>query len=302
MVRAKETLMKPDVASRYHARMQRVLIYIDEHLDGDLNLDLLSDIAAFSKYHFHRQFSSLFGISIHRYVQLLRLKRASSRLAFASDPVLEVALDSGYAGPEAFARAFKLHYNQSPRSFRNSPQWTHWHETYLSLNRARSAIMQPAFTDNDVRIIQFPETPVAILTHQGDPRLIGDTIRQFIGWRRANGLPPKKSATFNLLHTDPETTEPADFRLDLCAATDRRVDTNDAGVVAGVIPAGRCAVLRLIGANDDLRPAVNYLYAEWLLRSGLELRDHPMFAQRVSFYPDVPEHEAVTDIFLPLAG
>jgi len=207
---------------------------------------------------------------------------------------------SGYGGPEAFARAFKLHHDQSPTSFRNAPQWTRWHQTYLSLNRARSIIMQP-FTDNDVRIIQFPETPVAILTHQGDPKLLGDTIRRYIGWRKANGLSPRKSATFNLLHTDPETTEPADYRLDLCCATDR-VDANDAGVVAGVIQAGRCAVLRLIGSSDDLRPAVQFLYADWLPRSGLELRDHPIFAQRVTLYPDVPAHEAITDIFLPLAG
>jgi AraC-like DNA-binding protein len=151
--------MKPDIASRYHARMQRVLSYVDAHLDDDLDVDLLSGVAAFSKYHFHRQFTSLFGISIHRYVQLLRLQRASYRLAFAGDPVLEVALDSGYGGPEAFARAFKLHHDQSPTAFRNAPQWTRWHETYQPLNRARSAIMQPAFTDNDVRIIQFPETP-----------------------------------------------------------------------------------------------------------------------------------------------
>ena len=78
--------MKPDVVSRYHARMQRVLSYIDEHLDDDLDVDLLSGVAAFSKYHFHRQFTSLFGISIHRYVQLLRLQRASYRLAFDIDP------------------------------------------------------------------------------------------------------------------------------------------------------------------------------------------------------------------------
>ena len=53
-----------------------------------------------------------------------------------------------------------------------------------------------------------------------------------IGWRKAHGLSSKKSATFNLLHTDPETTEPADYRLGLCCATDR-VDANEAGVVAG---------------------------------------------------------------------
>jgi len=31
-----------------------------------------------------------------------------------------------------------------------------------------------------------------------------------------------------------------------------------------------------------------------------ELRDFPLFMQRVAFFPDVPDSEAVTDIYLPL--
>ena len=61
----------------HHARMQRVLDHIDRHLDDDLNLDTLSSVAAYSKYHFHRQFTATFGLSVHRYIQLARMKRAS---------------------------------------------------------------------------------------------------------------------------------------------------------------------------------------------------------------------------------
>jgi len=68
----------------YHARMQRVLDYIDQHLDGDLGLERVSRVAAFSKFHFHRQFTATFGLSVHRYVQLARLKRASHRLAYSN--------------------------------------------------------------------------------------------------------------------------------------------------------------------------------------------------------------------------
>jgi AraC family transcriptional regulator len=49
-----------------------------------------------------------------------------------------------------------------------------------------------------------------------------------------------------------------------------------------------------------LRDSVLYLYGEWLPPSGAEVRDAPLFFQRVRFYPDVAEHEAVTDIYLPL--
>src|SRR5947209_7089909 len=61
----------------YQARMRRVLDYIEHHLDGNLDLETVSRIAACSKFHFHRQFTATFELSVHRYVQLVRLKRAS---------------------------------------------------------------------------------------------------------------------------------------------------------------------------------------------------------------------------------
>lgn len=293
--------MGPTAASRYHARMQRVLGYIDEHLDDDLSVAVLSGVAAFSPHHFQRQFAALFGIPVHRYVQLLRLKQASHRLAFRGEAsVLQIALDSGFGGGEAFARAFKRHMDQTPSAFRQEPRWQPWHAACAPLNLIRSAHMQPSFQPGDVGLAEFPVTSVAMLRHHGDPALVGDAVRRFIAWRRANGLPPSRSATFNVLHADPETTPPDQYRFDLCAAAERNIEPNDAGVVAAVIPAGPCAVLRLVGSPDNLRPAIDYLYSEWLPNSGRELRDDPVFVQRVSFYPDVPEHAAVTDIFLPL--
>ena len=99
----------------YHARFQRVLAHIEDHLDGDLSVDVLSGVAAFSRFHFHRQFSALFGIGVHRFVQLARLKRATYKLAFRDrETILQIALDSGYEGPEAFARAFKQSVGTPP--------------------------------------------------------------------------------------------------------------------------------------------------------------------------------------------
>jgi AraC family transcriptional regulator len=292
--------VKAEAAKTYHARMQRVLVYIDGRLEDDLSVEALSGVAAFSKFHFHRQFSALFGISVHSYVQLARLKRAAHRLAYRRDePILQIALDSGYAGPEAFTRAFRQLVGQTPSAFRKQPDWTPWQTAIGPFNQTRSAHMSD-FTDDQVRIIEVPATPVAIMSHRGHPARIGDTIRRFIAWRKAAGLPPKVSATFNILHNDPETTQPEEYRFDLCAAVTRPVPAEDEAVQNGLIPAGRCAVLRLTGASDDLKPAVSFLYRDWLPRSGEDLRDFPIYAQRVSFFPDVAESEAITDIFLPL--
>lgn len=292
--------MKPDASQHYLARMGRVLDHIDAHLDADLGTEALARVAAFSPCHFHRQFAEFFGISVHRYVQLARLKRASLALAYRKDCVFDIALDSGFGGPEVFARAFRQRIGQSPSEFRTGPDWAPWIAALAPLEQARSQHMTPTYTDADITILDFPATPVALIEHRGDPVAIGDTIRRFIDWRRANGLPPAKSATFNILHNDPESVPAKDYRLDLaCAAS--KVAPNHAGAIEGLIPAGRCAVIRITGPGDNLRPAAHFLYADWLPRSGEDLRDFPMFAQRVKFFPDVPASEAVTDIFLPLA-
>ena len=158
-----------------------------------------------------------------------------------------------------------------------------------------------SYSHDQVSIVDFPATPVALMEHRGNPAALGDTIRRFIAWRKSQGLSPKVSATYNILYSDPETAAPDDYRIDLCVGTDREIEPTGDGIRAGLIPEGRVATLRLLGSTDHLRAAVSWLYGEWLPASGEEPRDFPLFVQRVRFFPDVPENEAVTDIFLPLA-
>src|SRR3954466_7370680 len=148
----------------YLARMRRGLDHIDRHLDDDLDLDTVSAVAAFSKFHFHRQFTATFGLSVHRYVQLARMKRASYRLAYVEAlGVTEIAMDAGYDAPDAFARAFRQRFGQSPSSFQKSPDWEPWLAAFGPLDNARSKLMQKTFTADDVTIRDVPPTPVAIL-------------------------------------------------------------------------------------------------------------------------------------------
>lgn len=285
----------------YHARMQRVLDHIDRHLDDNLDLDAVSGVAAFSKYHFHRQFTATFGLSVHRYVQLARMKRASYRLAYrGTQSVTEIAMDAGYDAPDAFARAFRQRFGQSPSSFREAPDWEPWLAAFGPLDDARSKLMQNTYTADDVAIRDVAPTPVAVMEHRGDPAAIGATIQRFIAWRKATGLSPKTSATFNVFHSDPRTTPPAEYRMDLCAGTARPIAPNGERVEPGTIPGGRCAVLRVVGNSDNLERAALYLYRDWLPASGEEAGDFPLYCQRIAFFPDVPEHEAILELFLPL--
>jgi AraC family transcriptional regulator len=293
---AEETLL-----SSYSHRFRRVLDYIDEHLQEDLRVEQLSTVATFSKYHFHRQFSEFVGMSVFRYVQRVRLRRASFQLAFREHlKILEIALENGYESHEAFSRAFKKTVGQTPSDFREAPHWTSWLAINQPLTNLRNRHMKPNYQETDVKIVDFAETRVAALQHRGDPQRLGDSIRDFITWRKENQLPPRLSATFNLLYGDPAASPPEDYRMDLCVATDREVAANDLGIVEETIPGGRCAVLRHVGTHETLGEALTYLSATWLPASGEELREFPLFLQRVRSFPDVPENEAVLDVFLPL--
>lgn len=55
--------------------------------------------------------------------------------------------------------------------------------------------MPQPLTLDQVKIVEFPATPVAIIQHHGDPAFIGDTIRNFVAWRKQAGLPPQSSTS-----------------------------------------------------------------------------------------------------------
>ena len=60
-----------------------------------LELKEMAAIAGMSKYHFLRVFRRLTGVTPHRYLISVRLRRAALALASSRRPVLTIALDSG---------------------------------------------------------------------------------------------------------------------------------------------------------------------------------------------------------------
>ncbi|MBV6621900.1 MAG: AraC family transcriptional regulator [Rivularia sp. (in: Bacteria)] len=289
----------------YQKAFYRVLDYIDTHLDENLDLEKLSQVAAFSKYHFHRQFTGLFRISLFKYIKLVRLKRASYQLAFRKDiKIIDIAISSGFENHESFTRAFKKNIGQTPSEFRNQPEWKSWNDKYQFLKNSR--ILQMKSNQNkdkyQVEIVDFPGSQVAVFEHRGNPDLIGNSVQKFIEWSKQNQISSNSRVIYNLVYDDPATTEPEKYRFDICVAVNSNVKENNFGVIDKIIPRGCCAMLRHIGTDENIAETVSYLYREWLPSSGKEPRDFPLFFHRVKSFPDFPEHEMIIDIYLPLKG
>ena len=95
-------------------RILRVQLYIEGHLDEDLSLGQLAEVADLSPYHFHRIFRATIGEGVAEYVRRVRLEAAAIALKATTDSVTNVAFDAGYGSHEAFTRAFRRRFGVSP--------------------------------------------------------------------------------------------------------------------------------------------------------------------------------------------
>jgi AraC family transcriptional regulator len=279
----------------YDRRIKRVINYVCAHLDDALTVGLLSEVAGFSKFHFHRQFTEYTGFTVSNFVRLTRLKRAAYQLAF--DPkrrIIDVALDAGFAAPESFARAFKEAHGQTPSEFRQAPSWTAFQRTPQPPTPTMSNSMSP-------EIVDFAETRVAVLEHVGPPERLMASVARFIDWRKScRDSPAATARTLGITYQDPNIANPDDYRFDICGELSGALTPNEAGVVEKIIPGGRCAVARHIGSTDAIGRTVHELYAKWLPESGEQLRDFPLFFHYIARMPAVSEHQQITDVYLPL--
>ena len=152
----------------------------------------------------------------------------------------------------------------------------------------------------EVSIVTFPETKVAGISHRGAPSQEHETARRLVAWKLERRLLDQaRYRTYGLHYTDPRTINPAEHRVDFCLSYDGEVGSNDQGVVAMIIPAMRCAVARDIGSRLN-NSAAQYLYDEWLPRSGEQIAAQPLVFHYVNVGPNVKEHEAITDVYMPL--
>ncbi len=278
----------------YAKRINRVIDYIYDNLENDLSVARLSKVANFSKFHFHRQFSNYTGITVFKLVQLIRLRKSAYQLLFnAQESILTIALIAKFESGEAFSRAFKKAFSQTPSQFRKNPLQQPW------LIKFQIPFYQGTH-NMKVSLVEFKDTKVAALEHRKSPKQIDETINEFIQWRQQFGYSPSNSKTFGIIYDDPDSVLPEDFRFDLCGEISKSVENNSNGVVEKLIPKGRCAVLRHLGSLDNIGDTVRYLYSKWLPNSGEELRDFPCFFQYVKLLSEVPENEQITDIYLPL--
>ena len=88
------------------------------HLDDELSLTVLADIACLSPYHFSRSFKEAAGVGPQRYVIQRRLERAKTLLRRTHEPLARIAQEAGFADQSHLTSIFRRELGVTPGRFR----------------------------------------------------------------------------------------------------------------------------------------------------------------------------------------
>ena len=102
-------------------RLRRVIEYVEAHLDEELTLVELANVAGFSVSHFKPLFKQAVGVPVHRFVLERRVERARLRLMEGKQSRTNIALEAGFTHPSHMARSMRRVLGLSPSQIATRP-------------------------------------------------------------------------------------------------------------------------------------------------------------------------------------
>lgn len=286
----------PAPGPAYMKRFMRVIEHISDNLDGDLDLNNLSEVAALSPWHWHRIWQATFEESIVTTVRRMRLYRAAIDLGHTDMPLDKVASRAGYGSQAAFNRSFKQIFKQTPAVYRARGG----HKVFqmpdpASLLKIRDGD-EPMY---ELEIREIPSETLAAIRHVGPYAEIGKCFEQLVGFVAVNQLFDQCGAMIGLYFSDPTSVPEAE--LQSAAA----IVAGDNFPFSNIIErletrGGDYAVLTHKGPYSELASAYQWLYGAWVTTSSREPDDAPAMEIYLNNPRDTAPNELLTQICMPL--
>ncbi len=273
----------------YGARMDRVIAHVFDHLDDELDLARLAEVACLSPYHWHRIYHAMKGETIAATVRRLRLHRASGWLANTGLPIEDIAARSGLGSVESFTRIFKAAYGMPPAKYRREGS----HRRFDPEAKDRSSPMQ------HVEIRRLPQMQAATMAHRGSYMEIDRAFGKLFGMLGARNLLGSGLRMIGIYYDDPASVAEAELRSRAAIVASSALPI-EAPLEPVTIVGGEYAILHYKGPYADMRGAYNWLYGTWLPQSGREPADAPCIEEYLNNPRDTPPADLLSEIGLPL--
>lgn len=271
--------MKPEQTNKeYIRRINRVIEFINQHLEDDLNLAKLAEIAMYSPFHFHRIFSAITNEPLNSYINRLRIEKSTFFLKpDTQTSISEIAHQFGFSSNAAYTKAFKKFYGISPSKFKGQ-QLTF---SKIGKTKSKNGQIELQFTsyirnidhhkqwinmNAKIEVKEMPELLLAYVSHVGEFHLIGSAFQKLHRWAGPKRL--SGSASITVYHDDPNITDISQVRQAAGIILEKSIETS--GEVGRMqIESGKFAVGTFELGESEYEQAWQSMFV-WINEQGYE--------------------------------
>lgn len=274
----------------YTQRINKVVAYINDHLDESLDLKTLAEVAALSEFHFHRVFKALKGESIGAHISRLRIEAAARLLRYSALSIEDIAFNIGYEAPAALSKAFKNQYGITPTQYRTNK------DIYIM----KKEIINPDLALKAPKIIELePKNLIYVaLTGKYGTLDYGKAYEQLWAVVKSQKLFTKGIESICVSYDDPKITEASLQRSEVSLAIHKPAHP-EGEVSCKTLAGGKYAVFFYQGSYTHLS-AVYDAAMRWVIDSEYEVREEPTFEKYLNDSRRTPEEKLKTEVYIPI--
>ena len=282
--------MKNITYNDYIQRINKVVAYINNHLDETLDLKTLANEAALSDFHFHRIFKALKGEAIGGYITRLRLEATARLLRYTALTIEEIAFNIGYETSASLSKTFKKQYGISPTEYRTNK------DTYIM----KKEIINPDLALKTPKIVTLePKNLIYVaLTGAYGSLNYGKAYEQLWAVIKAQKLFTKGIEPICISYDDPKITEGSLQRSDVCLAIHKSA-TPQEEVSCKTLAGGKYAVFFYQGSYENLSQVYDTA-VRWVIDHQYTLREEPFFEKYLNDARRTPKEKLKTEIYIPI--
>ena len=282
--------MKNITYNDYVQRINKVVAYINNHLDETLDLKTLANEAALSDFHFHRIFRALKGEAIGGYITRLRLEATARLLRYTTLTIEEIAFNIGYETTASLSKAFKKQYGISPTEYRTNK------DTYIM----KKEIINPDLALKAPKIVTLEPKNLIYVALTGAYRSLdyGKAYEQLWAVIKAQKLFTKGIESICISYDDPKITEGSLQRSDVCLAIHKPASPQEE-VSCKTLAGGKYVVFFYQGSYENLSQVYDTA-VRWIIDHEYTLREEPFFEKYLNDARRTPKEKLKTEIYIPI--
>lgn len=275
----------------YRQRVDRVVSYIREHLDSEMDVCTLARLCAFSPFHFHRVMRACLGEPVGAFIVRTRLQAAARLLRYTDLPVSDIAYEVGSDTPSSLTKSFGKLFGLSPQEYR---QTKNYHIMTNQTPRAEVRLSR-------AKVVYLEPKTVLYISATGDYKKVDYSGLYLRMWQeiKRQGLYSAGIEHLALYYDNPEIMAGEDLRCDVCIRICKPAQPNgEIGVKT--FGGGRFAMFVYIGAYLEIGAAYDKIYGELLAEGAFRPRSNYCFEKYVSDPRRTPPEKLRTEIYIPI--